>query len=102
MLNAPKILALYGAARRNGNTATLLRKAVQGARQEGANVEEVILRDLKMSSCLESYGCKKTGRCVMQDDFQPVCDKLLECDGLMLASPIFFLHGERPHKDPYG
>ncbi len=90
MLNAPKILALYGAPRRNGNTATLLRKAVEGARQEGANVEEVILRDLKMSPCLEIYGCKKTGRCVMQDDFQPVYDKLLECDGLMLASPIFF------------
>jgi multimeric flavodoxin WrbA len=90
MLNVPKILALYGAPRRNGNTATLLRKAVEGAQQEGANVEEIILRDLKMSPCLEIYGCKKTGRCVMQDDFQPVYDKLLECDGLMLASPMFF------------
>jgi len=85
-----KILALYGAPRRKGNTASLLRKAVEGARQEGADVEEIVLRDLKMSPCLEIYGCKKTGRCVMQDDFQAVYDKLLECDGLMLASPIFF------------
>ena len=50
----------------------------------------MILRDLKMSPCLEIYGCKKTGRCVIQDDFQRVYDQLLACRGLMLASPIFF------------
>jgi len=43
-----------------------------------------------MSPCLEIYGCKKTGRCVIKDDFQEVIDKLLACKGIMLASPIFF------------
>jgi len=90
MSNTPKILAIYGSPRRNGNTTTLLRKAVEGAREEGAQVNEIVLRDLKMSPCLEIYGCKKTGRCVIQDDFQPVYDQLLECNGFMLASPIFF------------
>lgn len=90
MSDALKILAIYGSPRRNGNTATLLRKAVAGAREEGADVKEIVLRDLRMSPCLEIYGCKETGRCVMKDDFQSVCDQLLECDGLMLASPIFF------------
>lgn len=90
MLDMPKILAIYGSPRRNGNTASLLRKAVEGAREEGAEVNEIVLRDLKISPCLEIYGCKKTGRCVIQDDFQVVYDQLLECDGLMLASPIFF------------
>jgi multimeric flavodoxin WrbA len=90
MSKIPKILAMYGSPRRNGNTASLLRRAVEGAREEGAEVNEIVLRDLKMSPCLEIYGCKKTGRCVMQDDFQGIYDQLLECDGLMLASPIFF------------
>jgi len=53
-------------------------------------VEEVVLRDLKMSPCLEIYGCKKTGRCVIQDDFQDIYDKLDQCLGLMLATPVFF------------
>jgi len=53
-------------------------------------VEEVVLRDLKMSPCLEIYGCKETGRCVIKDDFQPLYDKLLACQGVILASPIFF------------
>jgi multimeric flavodoxin WrbA len=85
-----KILAIYGSPRRKGNTSLLLKNAVKGAVETGAEVEEIILRDLKMSPCLEIYGCKKTGRCVIQDDFQQVYDKLLSCQGLMLASPIFF------------
>jgi len=85
-----KILAIYGSPRRKGNTTLLLKNAVKGAIEAGAEVEEVILRDLKMSPCLEIYGCKETGRCVIQDDFQQVYDKLLSCQGLMLASPIFF------------
>jgi multimeric flavodoxin WrbA len=85
-----RILALYGSPRRKGNTARLMAQAVAGARQAGADVEEVVLRDLKMSPCLEIYGCKKSGRCVIKDDFQGLYDKLVSCQGLILASPIFF------------
>ncbi|MFC1834842.1 flavodoxin family protein [Thermodesulfobacteriota bacterium] len=86
----PNIIAIYGSPRRTGNTATLLAKAVEGAREAGAQVEEIVLRDLRMSPCLEIYGCKENGRCAINDDFQELYDKLASCDGLMLASPIFF------------
>lgn len=85
-----KILAISGSPRRKGNTAVLLDHAVQGAAEAGAEVEKIVLRDLKMSPCLEIYGCKETGRCVIQDDFQKIHDQLLSCQGLILASPIFF------------
>ena len=84
------IVAVYGSPRRKGNTATLLDHAVRGAEDTGTQVEKIVLRDCKMSPCLEIYGCKKTGRCVIKDDFQDVMDKLLSCKGIMLASPIFF------------
>jgi multimeric flavodoxin WrbA len=84
------ILAVYGSPRRRGNTSLLLKKAVDGARDAGAVVEEIVLRDLKMAPCLEIYACKQTGRCAIKDDFQRVYDQLLECRALMLASPIFF------------
>ena len=86
----PDILAIYGSPRREGNTSVLLKQAVQGARDAGADIEEITLRDLKMSPCLEIYGCLKTGRCAIQDDFQSLYDKMLSAKGLMLASPIFF------------
>jgi multimeric flavodoxin WrbA len=85
-----RIVAIYGSPRRKGNTALLLKNAVQGALDAGAEVEEIVLRDLKMSPCLEIYGCKKNGRCVIRDDFQGVYDRILSCQGLILASPIFF------------
>jgi len=85
-----KILAIYGSPRRKGNTTLLLDRAVQGALDTGAKVEKIVLGDLQMSPCLEIYGCKDTGRCVIQDDFQEVYDQLLVCHGVMLASPIFF------------
>ena len=85
-----KVLAVYGSPRRKGNTSILLGRAVEGARQAGAEVEEIVLRDLKMSPCLEIYGCKKTGRCVIRDDFQDFHDRILESEGLIVASPIFF------------
>ncbi len=89
-MDMDKILAIHGSPRRKGNTSTLLQKAVEGAKEAGAEVEEIVLRDLKMSPCLEIYACKKTGRCVIKDDFQKVYDLILSCHGLMLASPIFF------------
>lgn len=84
------IIAIYGSPRANGNTDLLLKQAVLGAREAGAHVEEILLRDLKISPCLEIYGCKSTGRCVIQDDFQNIQDLLMASDAVMLASPIFF------------
>ncbi len=86
----PKLLAIYGSPRRGGNTATLLNAAVAGAEEAGADVQKVVLRDLKMSPCLEIYGCQKTGRCAINDDFQQLYDDMLASDGIMLASPIMF------------
>jgi multimeric flavodoxin WrbA len=85
-----KIVAIYGSPRRRGNSSTLLRQAVAGGRDAGAEVTEIVLRDLKISPCLEIYGCKETGRCAIKDDFQQVCDQILDSQGLMLASPVFF------------
>ena len=86
----PKVVAIFGSPRRKGNTATLLREAIRGARDSGAVVEEVVLRDQKISPCLEIYGCKKAGECAIKDDFQKIRDLILEAQGLILASPIFF------------
>ena len=59
-------------------------------RDGGAEVEEIVLRDLKMSPCLEIYGCKNAGECRLKDDFQKTRDRILASHGLMLASPVFF------------
>ena len=85
-----KIVAIYGSPRRKGNTATLLNKAVEGAKNAGAQVSEIVLRDLKMSPCLEIFGCTKSGECRLKDDFQKARDQIMASHGLIMASPVFF------------
>jgi hypothetical protein len=84
------IVALYGSPRRQGNTSRLLQAAVAGARQAGAEVREIVLRDLQINPCLEIYGCRRTGACVQRDDFRELAETLLRASATMLASPIFF------------
>jgi multimeric flavodoxin WrbA len=88
--DSPHIVAIFGSPRRNGNTAKLLREAIAGARAAGVRVDEIVLRDLKLSPCMEIYSCKQGGECRIRDDFQKVRDLVLACGGLMLASPIFY------------
>jgi multimeric flavodoxin WrbA len=85
-----KILGICGSPRREGNTAILLREALKGAQETGVEIEEILLRDKTISPCLEIYGCKKDGQCVIKDDFQGVAEKMILADALILASPIFF------------
>ena len=85
-----KILGIYGSPRRGGNTALLLDEALRGAQEEGAETEKLVLRDLKISPCLEIYACKKDGRCVIKDDFLWISDKLAGADRIILGSPVMF------------
>jgi NAD(P)H-dependent FMN reductase len=85
-----KILAIWGSPRRGGNSETLLNAFIDGAKQGGAEVERVALREIKISPCLEIYHCFKDGTCPIKDDMVPMYDKLLEADVVVLASPIFF------------
>ena len=49
-----------------------------------------MLREKKISPCMEIYHCFKDGTCPIKDDMQELYDKLLAADVVALASPIFF------------
>lgn len=84
------VLGIYGSPRKGGNTELLLKELLRGCQDVGAEIEEVFLRALKVSPCLEIYACKKNGQCPIPDDMQSLYPKLVEADALALASPIFF------------
>jgi multimeric flavodoxin WrbA len=85
-----KVLGIMGSPRRQSNTEILLDKALEGAKEAGAEVEKVLVSKLKISPCLEIYACLKDGNCAIKDDMQLLYEKLLEVDHIILASPIFF------------
>ena len=85
-----RVLALYGSPRRKGNTALLLDECVRGVSQWTSDIEKIVLRDLKITPCLEIYACAKDGHCPIKDDFVGLADKLVDADLILLASPIMF------------
>lgn len=91
-----KIIAINGSPRKNKNTATLLKKAVEGVQSEDSEVELINLYDLNYKGCISCFYCKrkdkKKGTCIIKDDLSPVLEKIKEADGLILASPIYYFN----------
>jgi multimeric flavodoxin WrbA len=89
-----KILAINGGPRKNWNTATLLKNALEGAAAQGAETELIHLYDLNYKGCISCFSCKlkggsSYGKCAVQDDLAPVLAKIETCDALVLGSPIY-------------
>jgi multimeric flavodoxin WrbA len=83
------VLGISGSPHRHGNTETLLESFLDGAKAAGAEVEKVILKDLDYSPCRGCNACHKTGDCVVKDDAIILFEKVLKCDCLAIASPIY-------------
>jgi multimeric flavodoxin WrbA len=85
-----KILGLSFSPRKNGNTMILLEEALKGAKQEGAEVELYSVADKTIKPCDGCRACSKTGICHIKDDMQCLYDKLLESDGIIFGTPVYF------------
>jgi multimeric flavodoxin WrbA len=89
-----KILAIYGSPRKEGNTGLLLNSMMKGfgdnALSDAYITDKVYAKDLNISSCAECRSCSKDGICILKDAMQDIFIKLIECDFLAIASPIFF------------
>lgn len=90
-----KVIAINGSPRKKWNTATLLEKAIQGARSEGVETKLVHLYDLDYKGCISCFACKKKrgksyGTCAVKDDLTPIYAQIKEASALILGSPVYF------------
>jgi multimeric flavodoxin WrbA len=88
-----KVIAFNGSARRDGNTAILIRKVFSELEREGIETEMVQLTGQTIRGCAACGGCykNKNRRCAVQGDIVNDCiEKMLAADGIILASPTYF------------
>ncbi len=83
-----RVIGLLGSPLSEGNTARLLEKALQGARDAGCETEVITVSTLCFESCMEMMFCKEHDTCIMDDDMQAMYGKIRELDGLILATPV--------------
>lgn len=87
-----KIIAFAASPRKDGNSETLLDEVIKGLRQGGGEVKKFRTHELTFSPCINCGKCSTLGRCVIEDSFQELFDLLIECDGVVFASPLFFMN----------
>jgi multimeric flavodoxin WrbA len=87
--------------RKMQNTEVLIKEAMMAAEKMGADVGMIRLLDLDIKPCTGCTKCVQSlmqggpGKCVIKDDLHLVDEQLMECDALILGSPVFVLtpHG---------
>ena len=88
-----KVVAFSGSARKDGNTALLLKTTLAELEAEGIETELVQLAGTKIGGCTACYQCfeKKDGRCAVEKDCINEClDKMKSADAILLGSPTYF------------
>lgn len=88
-----KVIAFNGSARKDGNTAVLIRRVFAELEKEGIETELVQLAGKNIQGC---NGCRecfkaKNKRCSLARDIVNDCIKKMdEADGIILGSPTYF------------
>lgn len=85
-----KIIVLDASPRKKGNSAVIAQTIAETAK--GAEVEIFALRDKNVNGCIACDFCKtqETPVCVQKDDMGALIEKIDQCDGIVLLSPVYF------------
>ena len=75
-----------------GNTAMMLEMLRSPLAENGLSLEVVNLCEQNIEYCIGCGVCMEKGRCWIQDDHARIVERLLAADGVILASPVYFLH----------
>ena len=88
-----KVVAINGSARKDGNTAILIRHVFRELESEGIETELVQLAGHAIRGCIACYKCfeRKDGHCAVTGDIINDCiDRMHEADGIIIGSPTYF------------
>ena len=88
-----KILAISGSPRAKGNTNLLLETMFAEFEKQGFECELVNVGVKPVRGCMACYKCREmqNRQCIIKDDIvNSVVQKMIEADGIILASPVYY------------
>jgi len=88
-----KVVAFNGSARKDGNTAIMIKHVFKEFEKEGIKAELVQLAGEKIQGCIACNKCfsAKNKRCAITDDIVNECiEKMEQAEGIILGSPTYF------------
>ncbi|MBR5155714.1 MAG: flavodoxin family protein [Clostridia bacterium] len=85
-----KVLMINGSPHANGNTATALAEMGKVFEDAGVEAEVIQVGNKDIRGCVGCYSCSKSGKCAFDDIVNEVSPKFEACDGLVVASPVYY------------
>lgn len=86
-----KIIVVCGSPRKDGNTEIMADAFINGAKEQGHEVEKINIEDKKIAPCLGCEYCfSNDGICFQEDDMEEVLEKIDDADMIVFASPIYW------------
>jgi multimeric flavodoxin WrbA len=85
-----KILGIVGSSRKNGNTEILTSECLKAASSLGAETYLIRLSELNISPCDGCQYCRINGECKIKDDMQIIYQSLINADGIIVSTPVYF------------
>ena len=89
-MDMKKIIVISTSLRHGSNSDILADKFAEGAKASGHEVEKISLVGKDIQFCRGCFGCQKLGRCVINDDVNPIMAKVLDADVICWATPIYY------------
>lgn len=85
-----KVLMINGSPHANGNTSVALAEMERIFASEGIEVETIQVGNKDIRGCIGCYSCANTGKCVFDDIVNEIALKFEACDGMVIASPVYY------------
>ncbi len=85
-----KVLMINGSPRINGNTSVALEEMRKVFQAEGVETEILQIGNQDIRGCIACGACREKGACVFQDRVNEAAPKFEACDGLVVASPVYY------------
>lgn len=85
-----KVLLINGSPNEKGCTYTALKEMEKVLIEEGIETEIFHIGKKAISGCISCGICAEKRRCAIEDNVNVCLDKIAECDGLVIGSPVHF------------
>lgn len=93
MAHQSTIVAINGSPHAGiGNTAMMIEMLRPVLTTEGFELDVIYLSDYEIEYCTGCGWCMEKGKCWIPDDQADILKRLPAADGIILGSPVYFLH----------
>lgn len=90
-----KTLIISGSRNPEGRTALLIKALCKGIDNAGGESEIIFLPNIEIELCRQcnndGWGiCREEDKCIIEDDFASVTEKIEDADAVVFANPVYF------------